>query len=174
MVLLAAISIGALLREVHTSANVRQYAEIVKTLSLARRLGRVGEEIAARGRGDFGELGAWVAEAEARIAEIGRARPDASSAWLAAVLQTVLANVEARYARRNEADAHITGVPTGFRQLDGWTSGLQKGALTIVAARPAHRCAAQMASSTTSPGGPMPRLASTSAMSVASLRLTVL
>ncbi|HEV8323441.1 MAG TPA: replicative DNA helicase [Myxococcota bacterium] len=129
--------VAQLMRDVHTTANVSHYVRLVKALSSVRRLVKVGEEIATRGRGDFGDVDALVAEAESRVAEIARSRPDERSAWLKDVLKTVLENVEARYARRHEADAHITGVPTGFRDLDRWTSGLQKGALTIVAARPA-------------------------------------
>lgn len=120
-----------------SAANIRQYAQIVKDRGVLRRLITASDEIASSA---FQTQGRDVKDildtAEKRIFEIAEEDPRASQDFqkLTPLLSQVVERVEELYHRDNKND--VTGIPTGFIDLDRKTSGLQPGDLVIVAGRP--------------------------------------
>ena len=129
--------LGALVENVPTAANIRRYAEIVRERSILRRLAAAGGEIADTA---YNPLGRSVREildqAETRVFEIAEhgARGQQGFQELRPLLTQVVERIELLFARENPSD--VTGVPTGFTDLDRLTSGLQEGDLIVVAGRP--------------------------------------
>jgi replicative DNA helicase len=129
--------LGALVENVPTAANIRRYAEIVRERAILRRLASAGGEIAETA---YNPLGRSVREildqAETKVFEIAEhgARGEHGFQDLSPVLHQVIERIELLYSRENKSD--VTGVPTGFTDLDRMTSGLQEGDLIVVAGRP--------------------------------------
>ncbi len=112
--------------------NAFSYAEIVVEYSLLRRLIRAANEIAERAYevpDDVVEVIDW---AEALIFDVAQKRQSETMAHIKEVLGNALDDLEALYAR-SEA---VTGIPTGFTDLDNILSGLHASNLVIVGARP--------------------------------------
>src|SRR5215831_18522508 len=129
--------LGALVENVPTAANIRRYAEIVRERAILRRLIAAGGEIADTA---YNPLGRSVREildqAETRVFEIAEhgARGQQGFVELQPLLTQVVERIEVLYKRDNPSD--VTGVPTGFSDLDRLTSGLQEGDLIVIAGRP--------------------------------------
>lgn len=120
-----------------TAANIRRYAEIVRERSVLRRLATVGTEIADSAYNPQGRSAGDILDAaEAQVFEIKEAGARASQGFqeLQPLLVQVVNRIDELYSRDNPSD--VTGVPTGFSDLDSKTSGLQPGDLVIVAGRP--------------------------------------
>jgi len=115
-----------------TAANVIHHARIVREHSIKRSLIRVATEIVEAGyeRGDRADH--MLDAAETRIFEISRAKSQVTFRSLHDEMNDALNYVESLMARGGQ----LTGVPTGFRDLDQDTGGLQPGELVIIAARP--------------------------------------
>jgi replicative DNA helicase len=129
--------LGALVQNVPTAANIRHYAEIVRDRSILRQLAATAGEIAdsaynPAGRGAKSVLD----EAESKVLHIAEqgARGQRTFALLKDLLVGVVDRIETLYNRDNPSD--VTGIATGFTDLDKETSGLQPGDLIIVAGRP--------------------------------------
>jgi replicative DNA helicase len=116
---------------VPTAANISYYCKLVKEKSIARHLIKVCTEIATRGYSgeDVEQTLDW---AEKSIFEITgmKSRPTCFSTK--EILKDTFKNIELLYERKEL----ITGIPTGFKDLDNMTAGLQGGDLLIVAGRP--------------------------------------
>src|SRR5262249_20077636 len=129
--------LGALVENVPTAANIRRYAEIVRERAILRRLAAAGGEIADTA---YNPLGRSVREildqAETRVFEIAEhgARGQQGFVELQPLLTQVVERIEVLYKRDNPSD--VTGVPTGFADLDRMTSGFQEGDLIVIAGRP--------------------------------------
>ena len=117
---------------VPTAANLAWYAKIVHDKALARRLIEAASAIAALGYEQHGEVGEFADECERRIFSVTEARNSVSFVHVKGVIKDVFKQVESLYERQEE----ITGIPTGFADLDRLTSGFQPGDLVILAARP--------------------------------------
>lgn len=120
-----------------SAANVRRYAEIVRDRAVLRQLVSVSDEIATTALNPQGrDTRQILDEAESRIFQISEEGSRGRSGFqdLQSVLTQVVERVDDLYNRENPND--ITGVPTGFLDLDRMTSGLQPGDLVIIAARP--------------------------------------
>jgi replicative DNA helicase len=115
------------------TANAGRYARIVEEHALLRRLIAVAGEIAELGYGVPDDVLATVDRAESLVFEIAERRVTDSLKPLRVLLEDSLDRLSALYSRGES----ITGVPTGFVDLDERLSGLQKSALIIVGARPA-------------------------------------
>ncbi|MBI1174741.1 MAG: replicative DNA helicase [Sideroxydans sp.] len=129
--------LGSLAQNVPSSANIRRYAEIVRERAVMRRLAEVGSDIATSAYSPGGrDAGQLLDEAESRIFEIAEAgeRGRQGFTHIPPLLTKVVERIETLYARDNPND--VTGIATGFTDLDGMTSGLQAGDLVIVAGRP--------------------------------------
>ncbi|MBI5938496.1 MAG: replicative DNA helicase [Betaproteobacteria bacterium] len=120
-----------------SAANIRRYAEIVRERAVLRRLAEVGSEIAELSYNPAGRKASEILdEAEAKVFEIKEAGARGGQGFqeIKPVLIEVVNRIDELYNRDNPSE--ITGVPTGFADLDGKTSGLQPGDLVIVAGRP--------------------------------------
>ena len=121
-----------------SAANIRRYAEIVRERAIMRRLAEVGTEIADSAYNPMGkEAHTVLDEAESKVFEIAEqgARGRQGFQDMPPLLTQVVERIDMLYNR--EGDNDVTGVPTGFVDLDRMTSGLQPGDLVIVAGRPA-------------------------------------
>ena len=120
-----------------TAQNVRRYAEIVRECSILRKLIEVSTEIADRAVNRMGkEVGQLLDEAESRIFQIAEAGAKTRQGFMEIqpLLTQVMERIDLLYHKDNPSD--ITGIPTGYRDLDERTSGLQPSDLIIIAGRP--------------------------------------
>ncbi|GJG88631.1 replicative DNA helicase [Gemmatimonadetes bacterium T265] len=121
-----------LIDAVPTAANVEYHAKIVREKALMRRLIEVSTSVvteAFEGRRMAAEL---LDEAEAKIFQIGEAQNASNFTRIKELLWPAMERIEAQSRSGNA----VTGVPTGYKDLDEMTSGFQPSDLVIVAARP--------------------------------------
>ena len=129
--------IGALAQNTPSAANIRRYAEIVRERAIMRKLAETATNIAELAYNPMGrEPAQLLDEAESRIFAISEqgARTRQGFVDMQPVLTQVVERIDLLYNRDNPSD--VTGVPTGFADLDRMTSGFQPGDLVIVAGRP--------------------------------------
>ncbi|HEX4928150.1 MAG TPA: replicative DNA helicase [Burkholderiales bacterium] len=129
--------LAALAQNTPSSLNVRRYAELVRERAVQRRLAQVATEIAETALAPTGkEVGQLLDEAESKIFQIAEsgARRDQGLIGMSPILAGVFERIDHLHSQENPSD--ITGVPTGFVDLDQKTAGLQPGDLIIVAGRP--------------------------------------
>jgi replicative DNA helicase len=124
--------LSRLLSVVPTAANVDYYARIVEEKSVLRRLIRTATEIVQEGYAGADDVGHLLHEAEQRILEISSRRSDGGFVSIRDVLMDVFERIEYLYHHKGG----VTGIPSGFPDLDRMTSGFQRSDLIIVAARP--------------------------------------
>ncbi len=125
--------IASVIESVPTAANAGYHAQIVKEKALHRRLISAGNAIVRMGFSEDRSIDEILEEAERMIFEVSQRRNDATFQSVAEVLGPTFKQIEEAFHRE---DNSITGITTGFASLDRMTSGLQRGALTILAARP--------------------------------------
>ena len=127
--------LNSLAQYVPSSANIRRYAEIVRERSILRKLVSVSDEIATSALNTNGRPVTLVLdEAEQKIFSIGEegSRMRQGFQSMDKLVLQLLDRVEEMSLNPND----ITGVPTGFYDLDRMTSGMQAGDLIVLAARP--------------------------------------
>ncbi|HWQ24324.1 MAG TPA: replicative DNA helicase [Gaiellaceae bacterium] len=117
---------------VPSTSNVEHYARIVKEMATLRGLVRAGQEIARLGQERPGEVTDLVDRAEQIVFELAQQRVTSDFSHIEQLLKESFERITQLY----EAGSEITGVPSGFRELDLLTSGFQPGNLVILAARP--------------------------------------
>jgi replicative DNA helicase len=118
-----------------SAANIRRYGEIVRERAIMRKLAEVGTAIADSAYTPQGrEAKQLLDEAETRILEIGESRARTGQGFQK--MTHVLAEVMNRIDELYKNPAAVTGLATGFVDLDEMTSGLHPGELVIVAGRP--------------------------------------
>ena len=117
-----------------SSANVKAYTQIVLERSIVRQLITASSEIVRKSYNPVGwDSGKLLAEAEARLQEIIENRPKQGGFK---DVNNLIKDAVARLDELFKNDADITGLGTGFSDLDKMTSGWQKSDLIIVAGRP--------------------------------------
>lgn len=129
--------LGALAQNTPTAANIRRYAEIVRERAVMRKLVEVGSGIAESAYSPQGrDAQQLLDEAEARIFQIAEGGKRSSEGFMdiKILLPQVADRIDQLYQRDNPSD--VTGIPTGYTDLDEKTSGFQPGDLIIVAGRP--------------------------------------
>ncbi|OGT00723.1 MAG: replicative DNA helicase [Gallionellales bacterium RIFCSPLOWO2_12_FULL_59_22] len=129
--------LGSLAQNVPSAANIRRYGEIVRERSIMRKLAEVGAEISGSAYNPTGRDAAQLLdEAESKVFEIAEAGSRGKQGFMSMppLLTQVVERIETLYGRDNNND--VTGIATGFTDLDRMTSGLQPGDLVIVAGRP--------------------------------------
>ncbi|WP_369821975.1 MULTISPECIES: replicative DNA helicase [unclassified Sporosarcina] len=124
--------ITELANAVPTAANIVYYANIVEEKSLLRRLIRVATDIVEDGYTREDEVEALLGEAEKKMMEVSNRKNAGDFRHIKDVLVETYDNIELLHTRKGE----VTGIPTGFRDLDKITAGFQRNDLIIVAARP--------------------------------------
>lgn len=115
-----------------TSANITYYIEIVQNKAYARNLIETAEKIAEEGFDTTNELDELMDEAERKILDVTRRRKATNFKSSHLVIQNVMDELE----KLRDSKKGITGIETGYADLDHITNGLQRGDLIILAARP--------------------------------------
>ncbi len=121
-----------LANSVPTAANIEYYGHIVEEKSLLRRLIRTATDIAANGYAREDEVEEILNEAEKNILEVAQRKNTGAFVSIKDVLVDAYDNIEQLQNKKGD----ITGIPTGFVELDRMTAGFQRNDLIIVAARP--------------------------------------
>lgn len=128
--------IAGLVEETPSAANIRAYARIVRDDAMLRQLIEVGGDIAASAHDNEGlSVTELVDLAEQRVFEIAD-RGQLRSGPGFVPLKQILPHTIDRLDILSHSDGDITGVSTGFTEMDEMTAGLQRGELVIVAGRP--------------------------------------
>jgi replicative DNA helicase len=129
--------IGTIVQNTPSAANIRRYAEIIRERSVMRKLAQVGAEITDSSYNPAGRSAAnLLDEAESKVFEIAEegARGKQGFVDIQPLLKQVVERIEVLYNQDNPSD--VTGIASGFHDLDQKTSGFQPGDLIIVAGRP--------------------------------------
>jgi len=129
--------LGALVENVPTAANIRHYAQIVRDRSILRQLAGTAGDIADSAYNPLGRGAKEILDrAEAKILHIAEQGERGARQYeeIGKLLAEVVERIETLYNR--DDPSAVTGVPTGFADLDEKTSGLQPGDLIIIAGRP--------------------------------------
>ncbi len=121
-----------LANSVPTAANIEYYAKIVEEKSILRRLIRTASTIAQDGYSREDEVDVLLNEAEKQIMDVAQRKNAGDFQSIKDVLVRTYDNIELLHNRKGD----ITGIPTGFSELDRMTAGFQRNDLIIVAARP--------------------------------------
>ena len=124
--------ISELANAVPTAANIVHYAKIVEEKALLRRLIRVATKIVESGYAGDDEVEVLLSEAEKNVLEVSKRKNAGDFKHVKDVLVETFDNIEQLVNR----DGDITGIATGFTDLDRMTAGFQRNDLIIVAARP--------------------------------------
>src|SRR5450755_5138061 len=123
-----------LISSVPTAANAGYYAKIVAERAILRRLVEAGTRIVQLGYSGVGnEVDDIVDRAQAAIYDVTERRQSEDYSVLESLLQPTMDEIEASGHR----GGGLTGVPTGFADLDALTNGLHPGQLIVIAGRPA-------------------------------------
>ncbi len=125
--------LGELALRVPTPDNVMSYADIVQEKSTARKLIKASSEISDKGYEDGLEVAEYLDDAEAKIFAVTQRKDKSGPEPLKGLIKKVFGSLDERFS----SEGGITGVPTGFADLDAKTAGLQPTELIILAARPA-------------------------------------
>lgn len=127
--------LNALAQYVPSAANIRRYAEIVRERGILRKLLTASDEIATAAFAPQGRPVAKILdEAEQKIFNIGEEGSRMKQGFQS--MDTLVVDLLDRVQEMADNPADITGVPTGFIDLDRMTAGLQAGDLIVLAARP--------------------------------------
>jgi replicative DNA helicase len=129
------VYLATLARDTPSAANIRAYADIVRERSQLRRLITVGGEIASSAFNSEGRSATeLVDDAERLVFEIAESGNKAGNGFVP--LKDILGATIDRLDMLHQSQGKITGVSSGFDDLDEMTAGLQPGDLIIVAGRP--------------------------------------
>lgn len=121
-----------ILSTVPTAVNVGQYVEIVKNLSISRKLIKAAEEISNSCYSGKDEIDGILDEAEKKIFQITQSRSVDDFVPINKIVMNAMDRIEVVY----RAKGAVTGLETGFLDLDYMTAGFQNSDLIIIAARP--------------------------------------
>lgn len=121
-----------LAESVPTAANVEYYSKIVEEKSTLRRLIRKATDIVTASFEREDEVEDVLNDAEKSILEVSGSKNSGAFKNIKDVLINVYDNIEMLHQQKGD----VTGIPTGFMELDGITSGFQRNDLIIIAARP--------------------------------------
>src|SRR5580765_1357008 len=124
--------LAALADFVPTAANISYYARIVREKAILRSLISTATEIATRGYEEQGSVEEFLDSAEKVIFDISEKKIKASFVAVGDMITDTLKTIDKLYQRKEM----VTGVPTGYEDLDKLTAGLQPADLIIIAGRP--------------------------------------
>jgi replicative DNA helicase len=128
-----AAAIAELVERTATAANVMLYARIVKEKAILRGLVDVASDVVGRAMsGNTGDVEQFLDEAENAVYRISERRVRAGFSKVEQIIVGSIERIQQLYERREL----VTGVPTGFYELNKLTAGLQGGDLIIIAGRP--------------------------------------
>lgn len=125
--------LASLLEKTISASNIESYAKIVKEKSLLRNLIHSSTGIVDRAySGEFEDVEILLDQAEGEIFKIGEKKQGQGLVGSMEIVKTSIQQIEELYKRK----ADITGLASGFTELDKMTAGMHPGELTIIAARP--------------------------------------
>ncbi|MFP4562750.1 MAG: replicative DNA helicase [Spirochaetia bacterium] len=124
--------ISELTSAVPTSANVEYYARIVQGNSVRRALLKTAREIIAQAHDESLDSRAIIEEAEKRIFEVTEKQQTSAFKAVREIIPDAINEIEKLYNSKNA----YTGIPTGFGNLDRFTSGFQRSEFIVIGARP--------------------------------------
>ena len=124
--------VGDLVNAVPTSANIKYYAQIVQEKAVMRRLIKINEEIADTCYLGSESLDVILEDTEKKIFNLLQSRVSGDYVPIKDVVLNALERIE----QASRTQGTVTGIPTGFMDLDYKLSGLQPSDLILVAARP--------------------------------------
>jgi replicative DNA helicase len=127
--------LNALAQYVPSASNIRRYAEIVRERAILRKLVTVSDEIATNAFNPKGRpVASILDESEQKIFNIGEEGSRMKRGFQG--MDTLVVDLLDRVQEMADNPNDITGVPTGFYDLDRMTAGLQAGDMVVLAARP--------------------------------------
>ncbi len=126
-------NLATLIDNVPTTSNIERYVEIVEQKSTSRSLIKVTNDIMKVSYAQTEDLDAIIEQAEKGIFDLAQNRNSKSYAGMKEILVTTLDNIEKMYENKEK----LSGIESGFYDLDDKISGLNDSDLIIVAARPA-------------------------------------
>ncbi len=127
--------LNSLAQYVPSASNIRRYAEIVRERSILRKLVSVSDEISTQAFNTKGKpVTTILDEAEQKIFNIGEEGARTKQGFQP--METLVVDLLDRVQEMADNPNDVTGVPTGFYDLDRLTSGFQAGDLIVLAARP--------------------------------------
>ena len=121
-----------LITRVPTTANIGPYIDIVWEKHLLRQLIGAAHDVIARSFEQQDDVKTWIDEVEQQIFEITAEKSATGARPVCDMIKDAMGSIEKLYDQRGA----ITGIPTGFRDLDKITSGLHPGEMIVIAARP--------------------------------------
>jgi len=124
--------LAELVNFVPTTANVTYYAQIVREKKILRDLLKVAASISSLSYNDSLDLDIILDKSQSLIFNITQQRIKTPFVHIKDVLKETFEHIESLYEKKE----HVTGVPTGFTQLDRLTSGFQPSDLIVIAGRP--------------------------------------
>ena len=124
--------LASLIDSVPTAANIEYYAKIVKEKSILRKLIQTSTEIITQSYEERGDVEGFLDEAERAIFDISERRVRPSFYSIREIVKDSFTTIE-RLFKKKEL---VTGVPSGFKELDRMTAGFQPSDLVIIAGRP--------------------------------------
>jgi len=124
--------LASLIDSVPTAANIQYYAKIVKEKAILRKLIQTSTEIITQSYEDRGDVEVFLDEAERSIFEISEKRVRPSFYPIREIVKESFVTIEKLF-KKKEA---VTGVASGFKELDRMTAGFQPSDLIIIAGRP--------------------------------------
>jgi replicative DNA helicase len=128
--------LNALAQSVPSAANMRRYAEIVRERSILRKLIAASDDIATSAFNPQGrQVSTVLDEAESKIFQIGE-EGSRQKQGFQGIDKLVVSLIDRVQELHDNGAEEVTGVRTGFYDLDRMTAGLQKGDLIVLAARP--------------------------------------
>jgi replicative DNA helicase len=124
--------LATLVDYVPTAANIAYYCKIAKEKGISRTLINACTELVTRGYSDDTDVEELLDNAQKVIFEISEKKLRPAFFPVSEILKDTIKNIELLYERKE----HVTGVPTGFIDLDEMTAGFQRSDLIIIAGRP--------------------------------------
>ncbi|MCX5860674.1 MAG: replicative DNA helicase [Desulfomonile sp.] len=121
-----------LIDAVPSAANILHYTKVVKEKSVLRQMITAANEISTRSYEDHPDIDDFLDEAEQIMFRIGESRIQSGFIHIQDLMKTSFTAIESLYERKE----NITGVPSGFKDLDFLTAGFQSSDLIIIAGRP--------------------------------------
>lgn len=125
-------TLGTLIAQVPTSANVASYARIVAEKAMMRRTIRVCEDVANEAYAGTGDAQTVMTKAEEEIFRLSQGNKGSEYQDI----RQIVSNAMRKIVMASKISGNITGIPTGFTDLDSKTAGLQPADLILIAARP--------------------------------------
>jgi replicative DNA helicase len=124
--------LASLIDSVPTAANIEYYAKIIKEKSILRKLIQTSTEIITQSYEDRGDVEGFLDEAERAIFDISEKRVRPSFYSIREIVKESFTTIEKLFKKKEL----VTGVPSGFKELDRMTAGFQPSDLVIIAGRP--------------------------------------